>query len=67
MIGRLKGIVDSFGDDWLILDVQGVGYQVHCSSRTLAALPSVAEATSLSIETHVRENRDQAVRFSFGF
>ena len=55
MIGKLKGIVDSFGDDWLIIDVQGVGYQVHCSSRTLGSLPQVNEAAVLFIETHVRE------------
>ncbi len=55
MIGKLKGIVDTAGEDWIILDVQGVGYQVHCSSRTLTALPSIGEAIALSIETHVRE------------
>ncbi len=55
MIGKLKGTVDSFGDDWIILDVHGVGYQVHCSSTTLAALPQPGEAATLAIETHVRE------------
>lgn len=56
MIGKLKGIVDSYGDDHIILDVQGVGYLVHCSSRTLQALPSAGEPAVLSIETHVRED-----------
>jgi len=55
MIGKLKGVVDSFGDDWIILDVHGVGYQVHCSSRTLASLPQIGEAATMFIETHVRE------------
>ena len=55
MIGKLKGLVDSFGDDWVILDVGGVGYQVHCSSRTLGRVPEVGEAFTLAIETHVRE------------
>ena len=55
MIGKLKGIVDGTGEDWIILDVQGVGYQVHCSPRTLSALPANGEAASLAIETHVRE------------
>ncbi|MEO0635105.1 MAG: Holliday junction branch migration protein RuvA [Pseudomonadota bacterium] len=55
MIGKLKGTLDSVGDDWVILDVHGVGYEVHCSSRTLGALPPVGEAVTLSIETHVRE------------
>ena len=56
MIGKLKGIVDSFGDDWVILDVQGVGYQVFCSARTLQRLPKAGEAATLSIETMVRED-----------
>jgi Holliday junction DNA helicase RuvA len=56
MIGKLKGIVDSYGDDHIILDVQGVGYLVHCSSRTLQALPSPGKPAVLSIETHVRED-----------
>jgi Holliday junction DNA helicase RuvA len=64
MIGKLKGIVDSYGDDWVILDVGGVGYLVHCSSRTLQALPSPGEAAQLAIETYVRE--DMIKLFGFG-
>ena len=47
MIGKLKGLIDSYGEDFVILDVGGVGYQVHCSSRTLQALPSPGEAAVL--------------------
>ncbi len=56
MIGKLKGVVDSYGEDFVILDVQGVGYVVHCSARTLQRLPTAGEATALSIETFVRED-----------
>jgi Holliday junction DNA helicase RuvA len=63
MIGKLKGIIDSYGEDFVILDVQGVGYQVHCSARTMQALPAPGEAATLSIETHVRE--DQIRLFGF--
>ncbi|MDH3581018.1 MAG: Holliday junction branch migration protein RuvA [Hyphomicrobiales bacterium] len=56
MIGKLKGIIDTIGEDWVIVDVGGVGYEVHCSTRTLQSLPPVGEAATLSIETHVREN-----------
>ncbi len=63
MIGKLKGIVDSYGADYVILDVGGVGYQVHCPARTLQALPAPGEAATLSIETHVRE--DQIKLFGF--
>jgi len=63
MIGKLKGVIDSFGEDFVILDVQGVGYVVHCSSRTLQKLPQPGGAATLAIETQVRED---AIRL-FGF
>ena len=56
MIGKLRGVIDSYGEDFVIVDVSGVGYVVHCSSRTLQHLPSSGEAATLSIETHVRED-----------
>ena len=56
MIGKLKGVLDAYGEDFVIIDVHGVGYVVHCSSRTLQNLPPVGEAATLSIETHVRED-----------
>jgi len=63
MIGKLRGLIDSFGEDYLILDVNGVGYVVNCSSRTLAHLPRPGEPATLAIETQVRED---AIRL-FGF
>jgi holliday junction DNA helicase RuvA len=56
MIGKLRGAVDTVGADHAIIDVRGVGYEVACSSRTLAALPAPGEPVTLSIETHVRED-----------
>ena len=64
MIGKLKGILDSAGDDYVIIDVQGVGYQVYCSSRTFAGLPPVGEGVSLAIETHVRETEIKLFGFT---
>ena len=62
MIGKLTGRVDFVGVDQVIVDVGGVGYQVHCSSSTLSRL--LAGATvSLSIETKVSE---EAIRL-YGF
>lgn len=63
MIGKLRGMIDSYGEDYVIVDVQGVGYQVHCSARTLQSLPAAGEPARLSIETHVRE--DQIRLFGF--
>lgn len=55
MIAKLKGIVDSISDDSAVIDVNGVGYLVFCSGRTLRRL-AVGEAAALEIETHVRED-----------
>ena len=63
MIGKLTGIIDSYGEDFIIVDVNGVGYVVHCSARTLQALPPAGDPVALSIETHVRE--DQIRLFGF--
>ena len=63
MIGKLKGIIDSYGEDFVILDVNGVGYLVHCSVRTLQALPAAGAPVALAIETYVRE--DQIRLFGF--
>ena len=63
MIGKLKGVVDSVDEEVLILDVNGVGYLVSASARTLRALPAAGEPAELLIETHVRED---AIRL-YGF
>jgi Holliday junction DNA helicase RuvA len=63
MIGKLKGIIDGYGEDFIVLDVGGVGYLVHCSTRTLQSLPGTGQPATLSIETHVRE--DQIKLFGF--
>lgn len=63
MIGKLKGFIDGYGEDYLVLDVSGVGYVVHCSTRTLQNLKGRGEIISLIIETQVRED---SIRL-FGF
>jgi holliday junction DNA helicase RuvA len=63
MIGKLKGLIDSYGDDFVIIDVNGVGYVAFCSGRTLQSLPRPGEAAALAIETYVRE--DQIKLFGF--
>jgi holliday junction DNA helicase RuvA len=63
MIGKLTGTIDSIGEDFVVLDVHGVGYLVYCSARTLQELPAVGKAVALAIETHVRE--DQIRLFGF--
>jgi len=62
MIGKLRGKVDAIGESHLILDVNGVGYEVQASARTLRNL-KIGDEVSLTIDTHVRED---AIRL-FGF
>jgi Holliday junction DNA helicase RuvA len=55
MIGKLRGRIDELSADHAILDVGGVGYQLFCSSRTLASM-GIDDHTMLWVETHVRED-----------
>lgn len=64
MIGKLKGMVDSFADDSVLIDCGGVCYQAFCSARTLQALPPVGEAAVVFIETIVREDMIRLYGFS---
>lgn len=56
MIALLTGRVEAMADGTCIVDVNGVGYLVHASSRTLSALPSPPAAARVLVETHVRED-----------
>lgn len=55
MIAKLRGIIDTIGEDFCIIDVNGVGYLVFASSKTLGKLGKGQEA-ALRIETVVRED-----------
>ncbi|TCP60862.1 Holliday junction DNA helicase subunit RuvA [Rhodovulum bhavnagarense] len=63
MIGRLAGRLVHRGTDRVMIDVGGVGYEVHVSERTLASLPGPGEAVALYTELLVREDLLQL----FGF
>lgn len=63
MIGKITGRLDWRGSDSVLIDVRGVGYIVHVSDRTLAAMPVLGEAVSLYTELMVREDLLQL----FGF
>ena len=56
MIAFLVGSLLSKEQTALVIDVQGVGYEVHVSSRTSSGLPSTGEQVSLHIHTSVRED-----------
>lgn len=68
MFAKLTGILDPsiphHADGAVIMDVQGVGYLVHCSKRTLQQCLTGGAPTTLWIETHVREDKIQLFGFS---
>lgn len=63
MIGRLRGVLVS-GRESVVLDVNGVGYEVQVTPRDLASLPGIGEEIVLHTHTHVRE--DELSLYGFG-
>jgi len=66
MIAKLSGRLDATGEDWAVVDVGGVGYLVHCSSRTLAALGEVGEGCTVHTQLQVSENDMRLLGFADG-
>lgn len=63
MIGRIAGLLDHRGADHVLIDVNGVGYVVHVSERTLSLMPAPGEPVALYTDLMVREDLLQL----FGF
>ncbi len=64
MIGKLKGRIDSYGADHVLVDVGGVCYHVFCSSKTLAALPPQGEFGEVHTEMLVSQDMIRLVGFA---
>ena len=64
MIAKLKGLLDETGADWAVIDVSGVGYLVHCSSKTLAALSEAGEGCTVYTDLQVSENDMRLLGFA---
>ena len=64
MIAKLKGRLDESGADWAVIDVSGVGYLVHCSAKTLAALGETGEAVTVFTDLQVSENDMRLLGFA---
>jgi len=64
MIARLSGTLEDFGADWAIIDVQGVGYLVHCSARTLQALGIRGDRAVVFTDLQVSENDLRLIGFA---
>jgi Holliday junction DNA helicase RuvA len=66
MIAKLKGVLEETGADWAVIDVAGVGYLVHCSAKTLAALGETGEACTVFTDLQVSENDMRLLGFATG-
>ncbi|MDE2383769.1 MAG: Holliday junction branch migration protein RuvA [Alphaproteobacteria bacterium] len=64
MIGKLKGRIDSAGEDWVMLDVGGVCYLASASAKTLATLPRVGEFAELFTEMLVSQDNIRLIGFA---
>ena len=64
MIGSLNGRIVDRSSEFVLLDVGGVGYIVHCSTRTLAKLPASGEHVRLYTDLLVREDLLQLFGFA---
>jgi Holliday junction DNA helicase RuvA len=64
LIARLRGLLDSFGADQAVIDVQGVGYLVYASTRTLAQLGALGDEVVLHTEMLVAQDSIRLVGFA---
>ena len=64
MIARLTGTFEDSGPDWAVIDVQGVGYLVHCSAKTLASLGIAGDRVTIHTELQVSENDMRLIGFA---
>lgn len=64
MIAKLRGLLDSFTADHAVIDVQGVGYLVSASTRTLSALGAIGDEVVLHTEMQVSEDSMRLIGFS---
>ena len=56
MIGFVRGVVEYVSEELVVLDVGGVGYNVHVSTATISKMPSLGEEAKLFTYTSVRED-----------
>jgi Holliday junction DNA helicase RuvA len=63
MIAHIQGFLHFKSPEYLVIDVDGIGYQVHVPLSTFYDLPQVGSTMSLHIHTHVREDALQLYGF----
>jgi holliday junction DNA helicase RuvA len=66
MIAKLRGLLDAFSADHAVIDVNGVGYLVFASSRTLSALGAIGSEVVVHTEMQVAEDDIRLIGFATG-
>ena len=64
MIAKLKGLLDSFTSEHAVIDVQGVGYLVAASTRTLSQLGAIGDEVVLHTDMQVSEDSIRLIGFA---
>lgn len=64
MIAKLTGLLDDFGPDWAVIDVNGVGYLVQCSAKTLTVLGVRGDRATVFTQLQVSENDMRLIGFA---
>ena len=64
MIAKLRGLLDSFSADQAVIDVQGVGYLVFASTRTLSQLGAIGNEVVLHTEMQVSQDDIRLIGFA---
>ncbi|CAA0097796.1 Holliday junction branch migration protein RuvA [Zhongshania aliphaticivorans] len=64
MIGRLRGVLIEKQAPEIVIDVNGVGYEVQVPMTTLYGLPALGQVVSLYTQFIVREDAQQLFGFS---
>ena len=64
MIAKLTGMLDDTGPDWAIIDVNGVGYLVQCSAKTLSHLGVRGDKVVVHTEMQVSETDQRLIGFA---
>ena len=64
MFAFLEGRIDSKGQNEVVLDVHGIGFELNCSMNTLGALPPMGETARLYTLLNVKEDLMELYGFS---
>ena len=64
MIGRIQGILVSIHPPRLLVDCQGVGYEIDVPMSTLYQLPAINQSVTLMTHLQVREDAHQLIGFA---